>query len=168
MVSCSFILTSPQSIRVVECPEFRKLCMVLCRALVDADIPRRDKMREAVISQWRDKFRELKSDLSKSCGRISFTSDIWSNANLESYLALTAHWISCDESSGRLALNAALIGFHRLKKKHTGLNIAKTILYLLDRADVTLKVRIHVITIRLCLTLCRLATLHSTTPRTTP
>ncbi|KAF8495522.1 hypothetical protein F5888DRAFT_1595196, partial [Russula emetica] len=57
----------------------------------DADIPRRDKMREAVISEWRNSFERLKSDLSKSCGRISFTSDVWSNANLEAYLALTAH-----------------------------------------------------------------------------
>jgi hypothetical protein len=56
--------TSPQSIRVVECPEFRRLCMVLCQTLVDSDIPRRDKMRETVISQWRDSFEELKSNLS--------------------------------------------------------------------------------------------------------
>jgi hypothetical protein len=56
-------------------------------------------------------------------------------------LALTAHWISLDESNGRLALKAALIGFHRLKKKHSGVNMAKTILHLLDRADVTLQVR---------------------------
>jgi hypothetical protein len=60
--------------------------------------------------------------------------------NLAAYLALTSHWISIDESTGRLTLRAALIGFHRLKKRHTGVNIAKTILYLLDRADVTLKV----------------------------
>ncbi len=60
--------------------------------------------------------------------------------NLESYLALTAHWISCDESSGCLVLNAVLIGFHRFKKKHTGINIVKTILHLLDQADVILKV----------------------------
>lgn len=81
---------------------------------------------------------------------------------------LTAHWISSDESSGRLALNAALIGFHRLKKKHTGVNIAKNILHLLDRANVTLKVCIsYDIYSHVCLTLCRSATLRSTTPRTT-
>ena len=55
-------------------------------------------------------------------------------------MALTAHWISSDESSGRLALRAVLIGFHRLKKKHSGANIAKNVLHLLDRADITLKV----------------------------
>jgi hypothetical protein len=67
-------------------------------------------------------------------------SDVWSNSNLASYLALTAHWIAVDAPSGRLGLKVALIGFHRLKKKHTGANIARTIIHLLDRADVTLKV----------------------------
>ena len=55
-------------------------------------------------------------------------------------LALTAHWISLDKSTGRYSLKSALIGFNRLKKQHTGVNIAKTILHLLDRTGVTLKV----------------------------
>ena len=57
-----------------------------------------------------------------------------------SYLALTAHWISLEAPSGRLSLRAALIGFHRLKKNHTGINIARTILYIPDHMDVTHKV----------------------------
>ncbi|KAF8487912.1 hypothetical protein F5888DRAFT_1624026 [Russula emetica] len=82
--------------------------MVLCKTLVDADIPRRDKMREAVISEWRNSFERLKSDLSKSCGRISFTSDVWSNANLEAYLALTAHWISSDDRVAEVQFSPVL------------------------------------------------------------
>jgi hypothetical protein len=66
---------------------------------------------------------------------------------MAAYLALTSHWISLDNSNGRLSLKAALIGFHRLKKKHSGVNIARTIVYILDRADVTLKVRIPFFTI---------------------
>ena len=62
--------------------------------------------------------------------------------NLEAYLALTTHWILYEESSERLTLKAALIGFHCLKKKHTGVNIAKDILHILDWANVTLKVYI--------------------------
>ncbi|KAH9026145.1 hypothetical protein EDB85DRAFT_1809554, partial [Lactarius pseudohatsudake] len=71
-------------------------------------------MREAIITRWQTSFEKLKHDLSNACGRISFTADAWSNTNLASYLALTAHWISLDASSGRLTLRAALIGFHRL------------------------------------------------------
>jgi hypothetical protein len=46
--------------------------MVLCEGLVYTDIPRRDKMREAVISQWWDAFEQLKSDLSVGIGSFSF------------------------------------------------------------------------------------------------
>ena len=82
-------------------------------------------------------------------------------------MALTTHWISQDKSSGRLVLKAALIGFHRLKENHTGVNIARTILYLLDRADVTVKVSISYDTMRLHVDVCfRLAISRWTTPRT--
>src|SRR5216684_1966288 len=64
-------LTNLQSICVVECPEFRQLCMVLCETLVDIDIPCCDKMREAIISQWQDSFGQLKLDL--SVGRRIFS-----------------------------------------------------------------------------------------------
>jgi hypothetical protein len=65
---------------------------------------------------------------------------MWSNANLASYLAMTAHWISMEESTGRLTLKTALIGFSRVKNRHTGANLAETILELLDRAELPLKV----------------------------
>jgi hypothetical protein len=38
--------------------------MVLRNTLVDTDIPRRERIREAIVSQWRDSFGQLKSDLS--------------------------------------------------------------------------------------------------------
>jgi hypothetical protein len=40
--------------------------MVLRESLVDADIPRRDKMREAIIGAWQKSFTQLKLDLSVS------------------------------------------------------------------------------------------------------
>ena len=53
-----------QSIHVVECPEFRQLCMFLHETLVNNEIPHRTKMREGVISQWWESFEQLKLDLS--------------------------------------------------------------------------------------------------------
>src|SRR5258708_40104784 len=64
-------LTNLQLIHVVECPEFRQLCMVLHKTLINIDIPCHDKMREAIISQWRDSFGQLKLDL--SVGRCIFS-----------------------------------------------------------------------------------------------
>jgi hypothetical protein len=45
--------------------------MVLRESLVDADIPRRDKMREAIIGAWQKSFTQLKLDLSVSCSFFS-------------------------------------------------------------------------------------------------
>jgi hypothetical protein len=38
--------------------------MVLRETLVDADIPKRDKMGEVIMSHWRASFENLKEDLS--------------------------------------------------------------------------------------------------------
>ncbi|KAI9433687.1 hypothetical protein BJY52DRAFT_1198561 [Lactarius psammicola] len=77
-----FIIADDQSIRVVERPEFRHLCMLLCETLVDADISHRDKMREVIISLWQKSFETLKLDLSHSSGQISFTSDAGVTLNI--------------------------------------------------------------------------------------
>jgi hypothetical protein len=55
-------------------------------------------------------------------------------------VVLTAHWMSVEMPTGSLTLKTALIGFHPLKKRYTGVNIARTILHLLDRARLTHKV----------------------------
>ncbi|KAN0118228.1 Ribonuclease H-like domain containing protein, partial [Russula decolorans] len=119
-----FVVADDQSIRVVECPEFRDLCMLLRPSLQDKEIPRRDRVREGIIEQWH------------KC----LTADVWSSGNFSSYLALTCHWISDKGPNGSLLLKSALIGFHRLKNKHTGKNIARNILHLLKRAGITSKI----------------------------
>ena len=45
--------------------------MLLRETLVDADIPRRDKMREVIISHWQKSFETLKLDLSVSSSVLS-------------------------------------------------------------------------------------------------
>jgi hypothetical protein len=55
-------------------------------------------------------------------------------------MALTAHWIAIDELSGHLKLKIALIGFHHLKKKHTGHNVVEAILELLNHANISHKI----------------------------
>ena len=57
-----------QSLNVVECPEFRQLLLLLQQDLQDKDIPRRTKIREAIISVWQAYFITLKRDL--AVGRL--------------------------------------------------------------------------------------------------
>lgn len=74
--------------------------------------------------------------------------DIWSNQNLAPYLAITAHWIArvgegrSGSRTTSLRLKTALVAFHRLTGSHDGASLAQAVLQLLDRAQVTLKVRV--------------------------
>lgn len=52
-----------QSIRVVNCPEFRDLLLLLREDLQDNAIPHRTKLRESIIKTWRLWFDILKKDL---------------------------------------------------------------------------------------------------------
>lgn len=79
--------------------------------------------------------------LQKSVGKISFTTDAWSDPNQTSFLAVTAHWIEViDEKTSqgpkKLRLRADLIGFHKLPGRHTGEHLAHCFLFIIDRVKV--------------------------------
>jgi hypothetical protein len=76
-------------------------------------------------------------------GKVSFTSDLWSDKNLRSYLCLTAHWMARNKRTGALELQCALIAFHHVTGRHDGVNLARIMIALLDRAGVTTKVCGH-------------------------
>jgi hypothetical protein len=78
-------------------------------------------------------------------GEISFTADIWSSENLDPYLAVSAHWIAQDMETGtcKLSLKSALIAFHYIPGSHTGAELAKTFLHLIDRAGIPLNKVVH-------------------------
>ncbi|KIM61363.1 hypothetical protein SCLCIDRAFT_122239 [Scleroderma citrinum Foug A] len=77
----------------MECLEFQQLLLLLHNNLKDSDIPHHMKTWELVLQAWQDYFVVLKADLKKAVGEISFTSDLWSADNLDSYLAMMTHWI---------------------------------------------------------------------------
>lgn len=72
---------------------------------------------------------------------MSFTADIWSSDSRRPYLAVTAHWIQAmnPETQSNLQMRSGLLAFHRIRGRHTGQSLARTLLYLLDRAGVTVK-----------------------------
>ena len=83
--------------------------------------------------------------LQKSAGKISFTTDAWTDPNQTPFLAVTAHWIEAIEEktstgSKKLRLRSDLIGFHKLPGRHTGEHLAHCFLFIIDRVKVTSKV----------------------------
>src|SRR6266481_2937139 len=68
-------------------------------------------------------------------GQLSFTTDLWSDNDRTSYLALTAHWIGCNQS-GNLKLRSGLPGFSRFSGAHMGEGLVKALMMLLDHASI--------------------------------
>lgn len=56
-------------------------------------------------------------------GRVSFTSDLWSNLKMTSFMAITAHFVARDERSN-LIIRSRLIAFRMVSGSHTGVNLA--------------------------------------------
>ena len=66
-------------------------------------------------------------------GQISFTEDLWTDENQRGHMALTAHWINDPKDKNTFpTYRAALLGFHCLSGRHTGENLANTVLSILD------------------------------------
>lgn len=84
--------------------------------------------------------------LQKSMGKISFTTDVWSDPNMTSFMAVTAHWIEGTDVKTmtgvqkRLELRTDLVGFLRVPGKHTGKHLAHCFLFITDRLGITQKV----------------------------
>ena len=85
-------------------------------------------------------------ELQKSLGKISLTSDLWSDANLTPFMAVTAHWIEGDVITTpqgpqyKLSLCTDLIGFHHVPGHHNGDHLACAFLYILDQINIADKV----------------------------
>ena len=140
-----------QSIRSIEGPELCQLLLLLREDLDDEDIPKRDKIHNAIIVAWKAYYISLKQDLKVSVisvcvcitdvsakaaiGKISYTTDIWFSADKTPYMAVTAHWMA--KTNGQIELKAALIAFQRVWGKHTAKNLASILLHILDCAGTT-------------------------------
>lgn len=77
----------------MECPEFRRLLLLLRADLQDKDIPHRTKIREAIVTAWKTWFTSLKRELAVSLTLISWntmgTDHIFRKLPDESALLLT-------------------------------------------------------------------------------
>jgi hypothetical protein len=61
----------------MECPEFRRLLLLLRGDLQDKDIPHRMKIREAIVTAWKTWFTSLKRDFT-----VSLTLIFWNTMGL--------------------------------------------------------------------------------------
>ena len=98
-------------------------------------VPDRHQIKIMVIQEFDKRRSNIGYDLRKIPGKIAFTTDMWtSTLNSESYLGLTIHYIDQDWNFQRFLLD--IIPF---QTRHTGINIANTIINVFNEFNLTNK-----------------------------
>ena len=69
------------------------------------------------------------------------TTDAWSDANLVSFLGVTAHYIAREAGSSRLLLRSGLLAFRHIRGSHTGDNLANILFGIIDEMGIMNRVR---------------------------
>lgn len=135
------IYSFQQSINVLESPEFRELMLFLGDGkLEDKDLPHPTKMTKTILEEFKKERKSLAEDMQNTEGRISFTTDLWSDPNLDSYMAVTAHYMSRARTDGQLEYRCGLIAFKYIEGAHSGVNLAMHFFKLIDSLGVAHKV----------------------------
>ncbi|KAF8148583.1 hypothetical protein B0H34DRAFT_621165, partial [Crassisporium funariophilum] len=74
----------------------------------DKDLPHRHKMTNMIMDAYKKCLAANVEEMQRAEGRISFTDDLWSDPNLDSYLGITSHYYVRDEK-GNLQRRNGLI-----------------------------------------------------------
>ncbi|KAF5332393.1 hypothetical protein D9758_017371 [Tetrapyrgos nigripes] len=90
---CEFIVSDDQAINTIENPKLRVVFLMLKKDLNDSDIPHRHKIRNWIMELWEEHLDNLMQEFEHALGKISFTSDMWTNSNMMPFLAVIVHWI---------------------------------------------------------------------------
>jgi hypothetical protein len=72
-------------------------------------------------------------------GRISLTSDCWSDPNLASYMAVTVHF-SARDINGHLEIRNRLLAFRVIEGRHDGKNLGRILFEIIKEARILGKV----------------------------
>lgn len=127
--------SSIQSINVVDCPEFRKFSLYGRNNLRENDLPHRTALTKLIYETYREEYEELKNDLQHALGRVSFTSDIWSDPNLAAFMAMTSHYCARDQQ-GNLYIANRLLAFRVVEGSHDGETIGQLMFDIVKDAGV--------------------------------
>ncbi|KAI0060762.1 hypothetical protein BV25DRAFT_1776931, partial [Artomyces pyxidatus] len=65
--------------------------------ITEHDIPHRTKVTELIFEHFCKQYQKMVSEMQNSEGRISFTTDIWTDPWYAPYMAITAHYLSKNE-----------------------------------------------------------------------
>lgn len=113
-------------------------CLVAMRPKTSLeDLPSRYKIRTMILNEYATYLADLRNAMAAAPGHPSFTWDMWSKDHTsEAFVGVIVQWIKVAED-GTWSLESKVLAFHRVYGDHGGVNIARHLVKLLDRAGVT-------------------------------
>ncbi|KIL57715.1 hypothetical protein M378DRAFT_16075 [Amanita muscaria Koide BX008] len=133
-----WVVTDDQSLNVVDCPEFRAFALYGRTGVLDKDLLHRTALTDLIRMSYQAEHDRIVNELQNSLGRVSFTSDIWSDPNLTAFMAVTTHFCTRDEN-GRLDIAARLLAFRVMEGSHDGDHIGDALFEVMDEAGIIQK-----------------------------
>ncbi|KAG9082994.1 hypothetical protein FRC07_014046 [Ceratobasidium sp. 392] len=125
-----------RAMNVVEGPKLRDLILYCGQGNIkDEDVPHRDKLACAAWAMYLLEKNKIDGNMNRARGRISFTSDLWTDASLRSFMAVTAHYI---DEYGTLCDH--LIAFRKSDGHHSGENAGQALFDVLQESNIVDKV----------------------------
>ncbi|CAG7851404.1 SubName: Full=Uncharacterized protein {ECO:0000313/EMBL:CCA76236.1} [Serendipita indica DSM 11827] len=137
-----WIVIDDQPLSIVESKEFRQFFFYCCRDLNETDLPHKDKVRNGINTLFKKKQSEWMADAQNCPGRVSFTTDLWTDNVLHAFMAITAHFITekVENGSPVWKMESRLISFKNIIGSHTGEALGQAFVDILTECGLAHKV----------------------------
>ncbi|KAH9937935.1 hypothetical protein B0H21DRAFT_665216, partial [Amylocystis lapponica] len=83
------------------------LILYIGTSLEEEDFPHRDKTHKLILARYQLEKTRMSHDAQNALGRVSFTTDLWTDKKMRSFMAITLHYCTKD-TKRRLVLRARL------------------------------------------------------------
>ncbi|KAJ3558445.1 hypothetical protein NM688_g926 [Phlebia brevispora] len=137
-----YLVCSDESIRRIDDKFFREFVEYCLGEKLPpgTELMHRTAFTGYILRKFQERFDRLKEMLKHAVGRVSFTTDMWSNAVLKGFMAITVHFITRDPKTGQLELQSELAAFRYVRGSHTGDVMSDVFIHVLQELDIMGKV----------------------------
>ncbi|KAF8751058.1 hAT family C-terminal dimerization region [Rhizoctonia solani] len=121
---------------LVQAKTFRRLLCYVGQGNIQAsDIPERRTVSKVSSDLSQNEKDRLKEDMKQAQGRISLTSDLWTDVMERPFMAITSHYVNAVDEDV-----ATLIAFRIVEGAHAGVILARHIFRVLKEYDIVHKI----------------------------
>lgn len=127
-----------QALAVADAVTFRNCLVTMRPQTTKSELPSRDAVRRKIENCFVDYLDQLRADISAAPGNVSALWDLWTAKHTSTpYLGLLLQWIQVD--GDKWVFRNEVGAFREIFGKHSGINLGRYLILLLDRVGVTSK-----------------------------